>query len=314
MIYFAVTVILILAAGMIYFALSKKFVPFKTDGDKRKRLDLTNYELTFEDDFNGTEPDGRVWSGEGKPAVRRGGFWDDSCISVRDSNLVIDIVYRENGSLGAGWYTGAVRTEPTASNKGFLQKYGYFETRCRVPKIKGAWAAFWLMPQGNFDGCDENSGRDGSEVDVFESMYCFSPFYPMKNSVTHAVHIGGYGDGLKSIGSPNFYYKDLYDTYHTYGVEWDENGYVFYIDGVESWRTSETVKNGNRYNNVSHTPEYILLSCETAGADRDGKVYPGKEFDQKGKLKRAWNGNPNKNDRNQTYSFCVDYVRVYKKK
>ncbi len=151
-------------------------------------------------------------------------------------------------------------------------------------------------------------------MDVFESMYCFSPFYPMKNSVTHAVHIGGYGDGLKSIGSPNFYYKDLYDTYHTYGVEWDENGYVFYIDGVESWRTSETVKNGNRYNNVSHTPEYILLSCETAGADRDGKVYPGKEFDQKGKLKRAWNGNPNKNDRNQTYSFCVDYVRVYKKK
>lgn len=315
MIYFSATVIFLAAAlGIACLALSKKFICFRKHGKKRNKLDLSGYELTFEDDFSGNELDRSVWSGGGKPSLRRGGFWDDSCISVRDSNLVIDIAYRKNGSLGAGWYTGAVRTEPSASAGGFQQKYGYFEARCRVPKIKGAWAAFWLMPQGNFAGCDENSGRDGSEVDVFESMYFFSPFYPMKNSVTHAVHIGGYSSGLKSIGSPNFFFKDLYGEYHTYGVEWTENEYIFYIDGAESWRTRETVKSSKRFNNVSHVPEYLLLSCETAGTAENGKVYPGREPGKSGRLRRAWNGNPDKNDRNKTYSFCVDYVRVYQKK
>lgn len=305
---------LLAACAVVLGILLKNCVLLRRSGKKINRLDLSGFELVFADDFNGTGLDTAVWRGEGKAAPRRGGYWDDSCIRVSDSDLIIDIEYRPNGALGAGWYTGAVRTEPLSENSGFLQKYGYFECRCRVPKIKGAWAAFWLMPKGNFENCDENSGRDGSEIDVFESMYAFSPLYPIKNSVTHAVHIGGYGNGLKSIGSPNFFFKDLYDSYHTYGVKWDESGYVFYIDGVESWRTNETRFKGKRYSNVSHTPEYMLLSCEVAGSDKNGKVIPGREYNKRGKLVRSWNGNPNQNSRKEKYSFCIDYVRVYGKR
>lgn len=309
---FSVAAAALAVAGVAVWILCRKCVPFDPADKRRNKLDLSSFELVFEDDFDGGSLDTDIWSGEGRITPRRGGYWDDSCVSVEGSDLVIDIVYREKGAEGAGWYTGAVRSEP-GIKKGFQQKYGYFECRCRVPRIKGAWAAFWLMPVGNFENCDESSGKDGSEIDVFESMYAFSPFYPIKNSVTHAVHIGGYGAGLKSVGSPNFFFRDLYDTYHTYGVLWDENGYTFYIDGTESWHTSETVLKGKKYNNVSHTPGYMLLSCETAGSDRNNIVIPGREYNKKGKLVKCWNGNPDKNSRSVKYSFRIDYVRVYSK-
>lgn len=314
MAFFCIAAVIIVAAAAALWIFSKKCVRFDPNSKKTGSPDLSSYVLLFEDDFDGTALNTEIWSCEGKTSPRRGGYWDPACVHVKDSDLVIDIVYKENGDLGSGWYTGAVRSEPNGKNRGFQQKYGYFECRCRVPNIKGAWAAFWLMPQGNFENCDINSGKDGSEVDIFESMYAFSPFYPIKNSVTHAVHIGGYGNGLKSIGSPNFFFKDLYTGYHTYGVLWDATGYTFYIDGKESWHTKETRFQGKKYSNVSHTPEYMLLSCEVAGSDRNGNVIPGREYNKKGKLVRCWNGNPNQNSKAQTYSFCVDYVRVYGKR
>ena len=188
------------------------------------KIDLSGYELTFEDNFDGDALDTKVWTYCDEGGQRRGGYWIDDAVSVKDSNLRIAVEYREDGELGSGWYTGAV--ESTASENGatgFSQKYGYFEARCKVPKIYGAWAAFWLMPVNNFKDDVPGSGDDGSEIDIFESMYMYMKDPDYQNSVTHAIHIDGYGDNLKSLGSKHFSMEDLYDTYHTYGLEWNEN-------------------------------------------------------------------------------------------
>ena len=41
------------------------------------------------------------------------------------------------------------------------QKFGWFEIRCRIPKGKGLWPAFWLLPQ---------AGGWPPEIDVFEIL------------------------------------------------------------------------------------------------------------------------------------------------
>lgn len=282
------------------------------------KIDLSGYELTFEDNFDGDALDAKVWTYCDEGGERRGGYWIDDAVSVKDSNLRIAVEYREDGELGSGWYTGAV--ESTAKGNGatgFSQKYGYFEARCKVPKIYGAWAAFWLMPVNNFKDDVPGSGADGSEIDVFESMYMYKKSVSYQNSVTHTIHIDCYGENQKSVASKNISMDDLYDTYHTYGVEWNENEYIFYIDGIETWRVSQTPDKEDSskvYNNVSHVAEYIILSCEVSGTTKDGKVYPGQEFNDKGELVTAWSGSLDGNDKNTFYEFLVDYVKVYEKK
>lgn len=321
-----ITAVLMLAAVFAFGGCGKKDEPVKLAELESNKLDLSAYSLTFEDNFDGSELNPEIWHHcDEDEGPRKGGYWVKDAVSVADSNLKIAIDWRENGKFGAGWYTGGVETSPVGFHasddakpiKGFEQQYGYFEARCKVPEVYGAWAAFWLMPSNNFKGDQPGSGADGSELDIFESMYMYinDPLY--QNSVTHAIHIDGYGDDIKSMGSQHFYMEDLYTEYHTYGLEWTPEEYIFYIDGKETWRTNKTPdknEKGKEYDNIAHTPEYIILSCEVAGTTKDGVVYPGQGFDGDGNLVTAWNGDQSKNDKNKSYDFLVDYVKVYEKK
>ncbi len=316
--------VIMCASALLFGGCGKGDEPVDMAKLESNKLDLSAYSLTFEENFDG-ELNRDIWKHcDEEEGPRKGGYWVKDAVSVENSNLKITIDYRENGKFGAGWYTGAVETAPLGYHekegdsaiKGFAQKYGYFEARCKVPKVYGAWAAFWLMPDNNFKNDKPGSGEDGSEIDIFESMYMYMENEKYQNSVTHAVHIDGYGDDIKSLGSDHYYLSDLYDTYHTYGLEWTPEEYIFYIDGKETWRTSKTPDKEDKkkeYDNIAHVPEYIILSCEVAGTTKDGVVYAGQSFDENGKLVTAWNGDQSKNDKNVKYEFLVDYVKVYSK-
>ena len=125
-----------------------------------------------------------------------------------------------------------------------------------------------------------------------------------KDRVTHVLHGDGYGEYAVSVNSEYYKVKDMYSEYHTYGVMWTETEYVFYIDGIETWRTDMTI-DGVKYG-VSEQEEYILLTVEVGGTvSEDGSVaYPGEN---------SWCGDPMKNDTDKNYDFIVDYVRYYAK-
>lgn len=251
-----------------------------------EKLDMDKFEIMFNEEFEG-ELDRSVWSGHyqyGNTTVdRKGSYWNQYLAQTKEGNLVIPVVYLEEGmgGKGAGWYTAGIDTDSDAKN-GFSQKFGYFECRCILPEGADIWSAFWLMNSGVFD--EDGSGRDGTEIDIFESDGYENLF---KYNVSSNLHFDGYGDAHQKLGATRFLLKNNpYEEFNTYGLEWNENEYIFYINGVETFRTS--------FGGVSQNEEYIILSVEMRGengipSERENAPAEGAEF-------------------------IVDYVKVYQYK
>ncbi len=260
------------------------------------------FELVWQDEFDGDTLDKTKWTTEWWVTMRKGGYWHDDMVSVSDGNLIITTAYFEEplendyeekwGSVidfdeyKSGWYTGCITT-----NGKFEQTYGYFECRCILPKSTGMWSAFWMMNEGvyNVDG----SGQDGTEVDIFESMYYKDVTWGFGDAVISGIHYDGYGDGQQSDSIDKWFANNPYEEFNTYGLEWNEDEYIFYINGVETGRLST--------GGVSQNPEYLLLSCEVAG--ENGVAYADNHGVGKMSMKPG-----------DTAEFIVDYVRVYQYK
>lgn len=248
-----------------------------------EKLDLDKFTQTFSEEFDG-ELDRTVWSGHyqyGNTTVsRKGSYWNQYLATTKDGNLVIPVVYLEDGmgGEGAGWYSAGIDTDDDSEN-GFSQKFGYFECRCILPKGKDIWSAFWLMNSGVFD--EDGNGRDGTEIDIFESD-CYGDMF--ENAVTSNLHFDGYNEAHQKLGAKQFLLKNNpYEEFNTYGLEWNENEYIFYINGVETFRTD--------FGGVSQNEEYLILSVEMKGED----------------------GTPSERENvpAESAEFIVDYVRVY---
>ena len=251
-----------------------------------QKVDMDKFELTFSDEFD-SELDRSVWSGHyvwgDASQPRKGSYWNTNLAYTKDGNLVIPMKYLTDGmgGTGEGWYSAGIDTDDDSPN-GFSQKYGYFEVRCILPDLPSGWAAFWLMNEGVYN--EDGSGEDGTEIDIFESDCTLRN---QKNAVGINLHYDGYGEAHESMGTIKMLLKgDPYKEYNTYGLEWNENEYIFYINGVEAHRTS--------YGGVSKNPEYLILSYELMG---ENGVAEYSDL-----------------DKTKEYQYIVDYVRVYQYK
>jgi serralysin len=74
-------------------------------------------------------------------------------LAVRDGLLVIEADRVGGGRL-------PYRSVMFVSARSFSQRYGYFELRARLPRGKGLWPAFWLLPKP--------TGTWPPEMDVME--------------------------------------------------------------------------------------------------------------------------------------------------
>ncbi len=242
-----------------------------------QELDLTGYSLVFEDDFNGTELDTDVWEYRGS-GPRRGGFNGESQVKVENGNMIMTGEYLTDGDYGEGWYTGMIKLR---------ERYckGYFEMRCIVNSDPGYWSAFWLQADSPYTASVSKGGVGGAEIDIFESL-SYDDIIG-KDSVVQTIHcagVDGVQEGFQSERLGNFYGDNIYEEYNTYGLEWTNDEYIFYINGVETRRSSFG-------NGVSEVPEDVIVSLEIPDENKLAKL--------------------NK-DSYQT-EFIVDYVRIYQK-
>ncbi len=239
-------------------------------------LDLTGYSLVFYDEFEGSSLNTDVWAHRGT-GPRRGGYNASSQVKVKNGNLVISGEYLTDGKYGEGWYTAAVKLRER-------YKYGYFEIRCICNASPGYWSAFWIQADAPYTASISKGGIGGAELDIFESN-CYND--KDKYCITHAIHcagVDGKPEGFQSANLGKFYGKNITTEYNTYGLEWTEDEYIFYVNGVETIRS--TFGNG-----VSQVEEDVIVSLEIP----ELKKLEG--FDK---------------DSFKT-EFIVDYVKIYQK-
>lgn len=237
---------------------------FEVNGHQPSILPSGNWKMVFSDEFDGSTLDRTKWdfrtSMMGKPHEA----WTTKGVELDgNSNLVFTVVEEDGRPVSAQLQTGYnFMDEPVVKSTFFqdelqwnigklkenlyTKKYGYFECRCKLQQKNGWWSAFWL--QSPIIGASLDPAQTGSEIDIME---CFKP----SDISPHNVFTGGYGldSKVESVGGV----KGLSaDEFHLFGVKWDENGYIFYIDGKED---------GKVKNYVSKTPEFILISTEVSG-------------------------------------------------
>lgn len=130
---------------------------------------------------------------------------------------------------GHGFTSGLISSQPT-----FSQTYGYFEMRAELPRGKGLWPAFWLLPA--------DLGWP-PEIDIVESIGDPTRIY----MTTHTAA----GVGVRAE-------KIISEGYHVFAVSWDPKAVIWYVDGVESGREL-TPPDLNK-------PMYMLANLAVGGA------------------------------------------------
>lgn len=238
-------------------------------------LDLTGYNIVVYDEFEGDTLNTDIWETRGNGS-RRGGYNAESQVEVRNGNLVITGEYLTDGEYGEGWYTAAVKLKER-------YKQGYFEIKCIVNDSPAYWSAFWIQADAPYTASVSKGGVGGAELDIFESYQYGDNEYAITNTI-HCAGVDGVEEGFQSALLGKFKGNNINKEYNTYGLEWTEDEYIFYVNGVETVRSSFG-------NGVSQVPEDVIVSLEIP----DEEELAG--FDK------------------ETFKteFIVDYVKIYQK-
>lgn len=239
-----------------------------------KTLDISNYELTFEDNFDSLDvspwgPDTQwiahtPWNGDF--GIARFANPEDGFPFTTDDGVLRIEARKDN--LGR-WRTGLLASV-NPEFEGFKQQYGYFEISTKLPEGKGFWPAFWLIARNE---------RYSLEIDVIEhygskpDRYSITvheryPFAAEKNQMTH--HYVDIEPG------------ELYEDFHTFGVDVTKETLDFYFDRERVWSV-DTPENHTK-------PLAVLLNLALGGASQPDASTPSPSY------------------------MHVDYVRVWKRR
>ena len=173
----------------------------------------------------------------------------------------------------------------------FTQKYGYFETRLKIPTSKGLHCAFWLMPDrgvkpgqednyklrkstGLLEGNPKGYSGQGMEIDIMEHLTKWPA-----NKFHYAVHY--FDQGKEMINKTKIAELDVnLSDYTTFGLLWRPELLIWYTNDQEVWRLESA--------RIPDVPMSIILNTIVGG----------------------WGGKVDKK-RLPDYTY-VDYIKVWK--
>ncbi|MEO6613275.1 MAG: family 16 glycosylhydrolase [Chitinophagaceae bacterium] len=238
------------------------------------------YALAWADEFNGTSLNLSDWSFENGDGCPGNCGWGNNELEYytgrpdnlffQDGKLIIE-AKKEN-------YSGKSYTSSKILTRGKkIFKYARIDIRAKLPKGKGIWPAFWLLPQSNIFGGWPRSG----EIDLME-MIGNEP-----NKSYGTLHFGP-GPGSTQLGRNYTLPSGIFnDEFHVFSLVWKQNQLQWLIDGT-LYSTYTNADFGA--NNYPFNEDFFLIFNMAVGGN--------------------WPGNP---DATSYYPqwLIVDYVRVY---
>lgn len=239
------------------------FVFGQTDGKK----------LVWIEDFNGTQLDEKIWNfelGDGCPNLCGWGN-NERQIYTQNNHVVKEGMLTITAKKEANSYTSTRIT--TAAKVEF--KYGYIETRAKIPVGHGIWPAFWML--------GSNIKTVGwplcGEIDILEYVGK-EPQMIFTSLHTQASH-------GNTINTQKTKIESIEEGFHTYGVDWTAEKMDFYVDGKKVYTFHPKDKNEAVW--PFNQPFYFILNVAIGG-----------NF-----------GGPKVDDAIFPQNFIIDYIKVY---
>ena len=206
------------------------------------RPSLGNCELTFEDNFDGTSINTNVWHYRTDSK-----HWSTQLpenVEVKDGFLYLNVKKQTANNLN---YTGA----GVISKQAF--KFGYYESRFKIPAGAGWHTSFWMM---GFDGSGGTStGNAYQEIDVCEN--------DSKNFTKYATNVHNWLGTHTSVWGQDVTTPDLRTEFHTWGCDFSPTEIRFYFEG-NLVRTVDVSKQALNDNNIWLTTIGSYLGSTTA--------------------------------------------------
>ncbi len=225
------------------------------DGEGRK--------LVWSDEFDAAEIDRTVWGNE-TGMVRN---QEEQCYTTDAKNQYLEgghLVLRGiHESACGGNYTSASLT--TEKKQSF--QYGKLEARILVPRPKGSWPAFWLLP---WNKASYNPWWPaGGEIDVMEYV---SQDPKTVYGTAHYQKSGKHGSsgGKKALASP------VADDFHVFSIVWSATQLEWFVDGVKLHTFDTTLDLDGLH--PFQDSFYVILNYAIGGTwpeDPDPAQYPG---------------------------------------
>lgn len=278
--------------------------------------DYNPWVLAFEENFDGDNLNSSRWRNDypwGKTLVgNEQEYYSDNNFEIDGGTLKL-ITKKENVYEKAIPYlSDSEILDDGVSNKRWfnytsgmifskkLFGYGKYEIRCKIPKGKGFWPAFWTF-----------GGSRWNEIDVFEFWNednIWGNYDPGKLSkIPHFnAHYDYDGDGNSENCGTKYNGIDYSQSFHTFTMIWDSYKIEWYIDGNLRRRSTKfytTLGQQIDCNSIRAWHPYIM-----------DKAFPREEF-QHIIANLAIQSGSNSPDENTPFpsSFEIDYIRYYKK-
>lgn len=197
-------------------------------------------------------------------------------LEVKDGFLYVNCFKGSDGKV----YSGRMNAKPSTG-----WKYGYVEARINLPKGKGTWPAFWMMPS-NVDWTNDPWPYCG-EIDIMEEVGC------VPNEVSSSVHTGNYNHTKNTQKTHAMTLPDAEGAFHIYACEWDEEKLITYVDGKVQLSITKSA-----------------LGSDHASWPFDRAFYPIVNLAWGG----DWGGMYGVDEAALPVTMIVDYVRVFQKK
>lgn len=242
------------------------------------------YTLVWADEFNGGPALGSDWVAENWPA----GYVNNelqiytsrpvdgkSTLVVADGFLNINCFKASDGKI----YSGRVNAKPST---GWL--YGYFEARILLPKGKGTWPAFWMMP-ANVDW-NTNPWPKCGEIDIMEEVGA-NPDY-----VSSSIHTQKYNHTLNTQKTHEMKCDGAETSFHVYALEWTADEITTYVDGKVQLKVSKAALGADHDSWPFHYAFYPILNLAWGG---------------------DWGGYKGVDDKALPVTMKIDYVRIFQK-
>jgi beta-glucanase (GH16 family) len=229
--------------------------------------------LIWEENFNGKALNEKVWNyelGNGCPNICGWGNNERQVYTKNNHKLAggkMIVTVKKDGDT----YTSTRIT--TAGTKEF--KYGYIETRAKLPVGQGIWPAFWMLGSN----IKQVGWPMAGEIDILEYVG------KEPNQVFTSLHTkDSHGN---TINTKKTEIKDIEEGFHTYAINWTEEKIEFFVDDKSVYTFAPATKTTEvwPYNQPFYFIINVAVGGNFGGPEVDDKIFP--------------------------QEFVIDYVRVY---